>query len=350
MGERTIQDLYQLQGLPLNLKIRMTKDRIRQWINAYGENGVYVSFSGGKDSTVLLHMVREDYPNVKAVFVDTGLEYPEIRAFVRTFPNVEWLKPEMNFKKVIEIYGYPFISKQVSKRVWEWNNAIKNGKDVTKTEAYKEFTGNAFFQKDGYTQPSKSWHNKEKWMFLTEAPFTMSHKCCDIMKKLPLKMLKDKYPMTAQMASESLNREKNWLIHGCNAFNARNPISNPMSFWTEQDVLEFIYQNKLPICSVYGDVIKDTEVEGQLDLEDIYGKDMFDLGASVYKTTGCHRTGCMYCAYGCHLEKGEGRFARMKRTHPKQYDYIMRPWEQGGLNYKEVIDWINEHGNLKIKY
>ena len=118
MGERTIQDLQQLQGLPLNLKIRMTKDRIRQWINAYGENGVYVSFSGGKDSTVLLHLVREDYPNVKAVFVDTGLEYPEIRQFVKTFNNVDWLKPKMNFKKVIEKYGYPFFGKEISSTIY----------------------------------------------------------------------------------------------------------------------------------------------------------------------------------------------------------------------------------------
>ena len=118
MGERTIQDLQQMQGLPLNVKIRMTKSRIRQWINEYGEDGVYVSFSGGKDSTVLLHLVREDYPNVKAVFVDTGLEYPEIRQFVKNFDNVEWLKPKMGFKQVIQKYGYPFISKEVSECVY----------------------------------------------------------------------------------------------------------------------------------------------------------------------------------------------------------------------------------------
>lgn len=115
---RTIQDLYQMQGLPLNLKIRMTKDRIRQWINEYGEDGVYVSFSGGKDSTVLLDLVRQDYPNVPAVFVDTGLEYPEIRQFIKIFDNVEWLKPKMTFKQVIKKYGYPFISKEVSECVY----------------------------------------------------------------------------------------------------------------------------------------------------------------------------------------------------------------------------------------
>lgn len=117
MARHTIQELQQWQSLPLNVKILMTKQRIRDWINEYGEDGVYVSFSGGKDSTVLLDLVRQDYPNVKAVFVDTGLEYPEIREFVKTFDNVDWLKPKMQFKEVIKKYGYPFISKEVGECV-----------------------------------------------------------------------------------------------------------------------------------------------------------------------------------------------------------------------------------------
>lgn len=118
MAERTIQDLWQMQGLPLSVKVKMTQQRIRDWVHAYGEDGVYVSFSGGKDSTVLLHLVRELYPSVRGVFVDTGLEYPEIRSFVRTFDNIEWLKPKMTFKQVIQKYGYPFISKEVAECVY----------------------------------------------------------------------------------------------------------------------------------------------------------------------------------------------------------------------------------------
>lgn len=117
MGKHVISDLWQMQSLPLEAKIRMTKYRIRQWVEYYGEDGVYVSFSGGKDSTVLLDLVRKMYSNVTAVFVDTGLEYPEIREFVKTFSNVVWLKPKKNFKQVITEYGYPFISKEVSDKV-----------------------------------------------------------------------------------------------------------------------------------------------------------------------------------------------------------------------------------------
>ena len=121
-----------------------------------------------------------------------------------------------------------------------------------------------------------------------------------------------------------------------------------MAFWTEQDVLLYIYLNHTPISSIYGDVVKDTGMDGQMDLEDLYGAELFDLGRPTLKTTGRDRTGCMFCGFGCHLEKGEGRFAQMRKTHPKQYAYIMKPRSDGGLGYKEVIDWINDHNDCGI--
>ena len=118
MSERTIQDLQYFQAMPLNIKVGMTKTRIREWVNTYGVDGVYVSFSGGKDSTVLLDLVRQEYPEVPAVFVDTGLEYPEIREFVRSYGDrVTWLKPKMNFRQVIDKYGYPIFSKEISESI-----------------------------------------------------------------------------------------------------------------------------------------------------------------------------------------------------------------------------------------
>ena len=117
MAKSTLKILQDLQAMPLIQKVILTKARIREWVEEYGEDGVYVSFSGGKDSTVLLHLVRSIYPNLQAVFCDTGLEMPEIRDFVRTFDNVEWLKPKKSFVQVIEDDGYPLISKEVSECV-----------------------------------------------------------------------------------------------------------------------------------------------------------------------------------------------------------------------------------------
>lgn len=112
--ERTKNDLAILQALPLEVKVRMTQNRIREWVSEFGTSGVYVSFSGGKDSTVLLHIVRQMYPDIEAVFVNTGLEYPEIQSFVRTFENVTILRPKMRFDDVIRKYGYPILSKNIS--------------------------------------------------------------------------------------------------------------------------------------------------------------------------------------------------------------------------------------------
>ena len=115
-----------MQSLPLSAKIRMTENRIRGWYDHWDGN-VYVSFSGGKDSTVLVDIITKmGYKDIPLVFSDTGLEYPEIREFVKGYGDrVTWLRPEMNFKKVIEKYGYPFISKEISGAIEETNQFLR---------------------------------------------------------------------------------------------------------------------------------------------------------------------------------------------------------------------------------
>ncbi|ETR69776.1 MAG: hypothetical protein OMM_09315 [Candidatus Magnetoglobus multicellularis str. Araruama] len=129
----TPKQLQARQAMPLNLKIKYSEARIREWYRAFDGN-VYVSFSGGKDSTVLLHLVRSLFSNVEAVFVDTGLEFPEIRDFVKTIENVTWLKPKMPFTEVIKKYGYPVISKDVAHSIHEarhTNSEYLRKKDYT---------------------------------------------------------------------------------------------------------------------------------------------------------------------------------------------------------------------------
>lgn len=303
---RTKDDLRQLQALPLEIKISLTKRRIRDWVQEYGEAGVFVAFSGGKDSTVLLHVVRELYPDIEAVFVNTGLEYPEIQQFVKTVDNVKILRPDMRFDEVIKKYGYPVISKAVAHSV---GIAKRNPQGNV---AQKVFSADR-----------KGRFAFNRWEYLINAPFMISDKCCDIMKKSPVaKYQKEtgKKPILATMTCESSLRFKSWLQHGCNVYDTKNPKSNPMSFWTEQDVLKYIVEYKIPYASVYGDI-----------RQDING---------LYHTTGEQRTGCMFCMFGCHLEKEPNRFQRMKTKHPVQYEYCMRPVESNGLGLRNVLDFI----------
>ena len=111
-----MSDLYSMQAAPLSVKIKMTARRIRDWVDEYGQDGVYVSFSGGKDSTVLVDIVRNvcGYKNIPLVFVDVPTQYPELKQFAMTFDNLVILKPKISFAQVCEKYGFPIISKEVS--------------------------------------------------------------------------------------------------------------------------------------------------------------------------------------------------------------------------------------------
>jgi 3'-phosphoadenosine 5'-phosphosulfate sulfotransferase (PAPS reductase)/FAD synthetase len=121
----TIEDLRALQAESLDRKVRITQTRIIEWYTKF--NGqVYVAFSGGKDSTVLLNIVRSLYPDVEAVFVGTGLEYPEIKDFVKTIPNVTTIRPKMQFADVVTKYGYPVIGKEISEAVWGTRKGYKS--------------------------------------------------------------------------------------------------------------------------------------------------------------------------------------------------------------------------------
>lgn len=340
----TLEDLRYFQSLPLDIKVSMTQRRLRKWVNYFGESGVYISFSGGKDSTVLLHIARQIYPNIKAVFVDTGLEYPEIKRFVKTFDNVEIIRPTKTFRQVICDYWYPMITKEIACKVDE----VRRGVSKPHSKHYKELYG-ILYDADG----AKSRYCCDKYLPLLSVDFIVSSKCCYVMKKRPAKQIEHKTqraPITAQMASESESRETTWLKHGCNSFDTKRPISNPMSFWTEQDVLQYIKENNIPIASVYGDIVYE-DYDGQTRL----------AGCGKLCTTGCHRTGCIFCGFGAHLEKGEGRFERLKRTHPKLYEYCMgggaygedgiwRP-DNRGLGMAHVIDELCKlYGKDFIKY
>lgn len=171
------------------------------------------------------------------------------------------------------------------------------------------------------------------------------------MKKEPAhKYYKDtgRVPITASMASESRLRTQKWLQNSCNGFELKIPTSNPMSFWTEQDVLLYIRTRNLPICSVYGDVVTDDEEMGQIDFMQYTGLEIFDRGNQPLHCTGCQRTGCVCCGFGAHMT-GDERFVRLKETHPQMYK-LLDIATNNGYTMRQAIDWVNKHGDLNIKY
>jgi len=157
----------------LNQKIDHALGTIDEFYNRFNGN-IYVAFSGGKDSTVLLWLVRKIFPGIKGVFADTGLEFPEIREFVKKTDNIVWIKPLVNFRKVIELYGYPVISKMQAQYIEQY----RNGSDHMKHLRWygKEYNGVI------------NYKISDEWKFMINAPFKISDKCCEVMKKNPMKL------------------------------------------------------------------------------------------------------------------------------------------------------------------
>lgn len=292
----TYEVMKQRQALPLELKVIFTQKKIREWYEHW-QGDVYVSFSGGKDSTVLLDIVKDMYPDVLSVFCDTGLEYPEVRELALRKADVV-LKPEMNFKQVIEKYGYPIPSKEQAFFIRQARHS------KPRTRALRLGEGR--------------YSVSRKWRYLLTAPFEISEQCCNVMKKKPFRKFereRELKRMTAMMADESSLRERQYMARGCNAFSDKNPASMPMAIWLEQDVLRYIVENGIEYASCYGEIVDD--------------------GSGKLRCTREDRTGCMFCMFGIQYDGTPNRFQRMERDYPKQYDYCINK-----LGIGKVLDYV----------
>ena len=313
------------QSLPLEVKVVMTKNRIRNFITEYGTDGIYISFSGGKDSTVLMDIARQIDNRIPAVFVDTWMEYPQIRGFVRRYDNIVTLKPVMSLKEIIKQYGWCFPSKDVAQTIWyarqgsEWALNKLHGLDQNgKRSAYRQ--------------------QYVKWLPLYESDFLISSYCCIMQKEKPVALYEKqtgRHPILALMAQESARRKEAYLRTGCNSFESKRPLSKPMGFWKEQDVLRYKVQNHLAIAEPYGEVVEEGQVPGQISFMPSDGK---------LRCTGEQRTGCMFCPVGCHLTNFD-KFKRLKAYNPNLYNFCMEE-----LGEKRLLEWIEKNYRRGYKH
>ena len=295
-------ELRRLQKQPYEWKVEHSLDVIREFVEHEGENGVYVSFSGGKDSLVLLHLVRSIYPDVPAVFANTGIEFPEQVSFVRSFPNVTEVYPIKHFPKIIKEDGIVFPSKEVAMYI----KAAKGGA----TYAVNGLKG---LDTDGKENRYKA--RFKKWAYLMDCGVKISPDCCELMKERPMRDYEKsngKSPIIGTRAEESFRRAVGWMKSGCNSFAGKSAKSTPLSLWLKADVLRYIDENGIKMSPMY--------TEG-----------------------GMKRTGCMFCPVP--IAHGDYTNIEYVRTHhPKIYETMMI---KHGL--KAMLDKAQNHnGQLEL--
>lgn len=281
LKKEPFSELRRLQKMPYEWKVEHAKDVVREFVEHEGVNGVYVSFSGGKDSLVLLHLVRSIYPDVPAVFANTGIEFPEQVKFVRTFPNVTEVYPIKHFPKIIKEDGIVYPSKEVAMYI----KAAKGG---------ATYAVNGLQGKDLVGKQNRYKSRFKKWAYLMDCGVKISPDCCLLMKELPLKNYgKDsgRSPLIGIRAEESFRRAVGWTKSGCNSFEGKRAKSTPLALWVESDVLRYIDENGIKLSPMYTD-------------------------------GGMKRTGCMFCPVPiAHGDYKNIEYARSK--HPKLFDAIM---------------------------
>lgn len=294
------KELAQMQSLPLQAKIIKSLRRIEEWLN-YWDGLAYVSYSGGKDSEVLLWLARQVDSSIPAVFLNTRMEYPEIVRHVGEHENVTTIFPPVTPLQVVRRWGYPVVSKQVSRYVRE----IRSPNTSLRRREQLLYVGK---------EPGRrKFRLPYEWRFLLEAPFAIDDICCKKLKEEPVKVYEKatgRKPIIGVKAEDSLSRQQSYLSSGCNSFYSKRPRSAPISFWSDVDVFTCIRENDIPLCPAYGKIL-----EG--------------------KPTGLQSTGCSFCTLGMHLEPYPNRMQQLCVSNPKLYEVVLEKF-----GFREVLDFL----------
>lgn len=253
----TMQLLRERQSWTLEQKIDHALGTIESFVNRMGGvDKVYVSFSGGKDSTVLFHLARRLYPEILGVFCNTGNEYPDIIRFVRQTQaegaNIQIIRPKLTPREVWAKYGFPLVGKEISRYVHDVRTNPNSKQSQLRLSRDTQF---------GIS---------DKWRYLVNEPYETHNICCTKLKKDPMHRFgkeSGRFPIIGVMASESRRREKDYMANGtCNYFDGNTPKSQPLSIWLEDDIWAYIDRFNLQIAEIYH--------------------------------KGAQRTGCMGCGFG----------------------------------------------------
>lgn len=289
-----------LQSLPLEFKIRKAIQTLEAAADRYGIDNLILAYSGGRDSEVLSHLIAHVWKKrILHIFSNTTCEYPETlqriqEKFKEEDIDIVMVSPDMSFSQVVKRYGFPMISKNISKSIRIYRRT-KSEETAYRIKDYME-------------------RREKKWVNALECPF--SEECCEKLKKMPMRRFQKVFgyecSIVGTLAAESRQRTKEWVETGCNAFNNSQPKCMPLATWLPEDIKEYCEKYNVKINKLY--------------------------------QMGYSRNGCMYCGYGCHLQgDGENRLKLLAKTHPHARGVFER-------NFAKYFDMMKDLGYDGFEY
>lgn len=276
------------------------------------EKNAYISFSGGKDSTVLHYLIDLALPNnrIPRVFINTGIEYLDIVNYVKELAAKDdrfiIIQPSKNIKETLERYGYPFKSKMHSKKV-----SIYQKSGLTKfIQEYIEGV-----KKDGspslYVCPSIL-----KYQFTNNfTGLKISNLCCDKLKKEPAKKWakeNNKTILLTGMRKEEGGARKNNIT--CIITSKDGVKFHALAVVSEEFENEFIKQNNIKLCCLYD------------------------------PPYNFKRTGCKGCPFALDLQE---QLDVMEVYLPNEKKQCERIWEPVYKEYRRIGYRLKKEGDFK---
>lgn len=339
------------------------------------EGKLAVSFSGGKDSAVLLYLMAEIWSStiyknepLQVMFANTTNEFACMTSYVKFYcgyieqqfnikVNLNMVRGSMNYFQVTDKVGMPFISKKVARMIRDVKRILHNLgltyadiKDIL-PQHYTDKHHNDMLasaerlRKLGISNTvilyltkvtSKNVISQQRFLPLQyrpliDADFELSEECCKYLKKDPIKYMSKELgkllPVVGEMACDSKDRMTAYRQTGCNMFDGSRPKSKPLGAATEQTILHFIFDKEIPCSPVYGKCVYEKETE-------------------TYKFTGEQRTGCKMCGFG--LKFDPERFVRLQKYEPNVIKFAFTSRDRGGLGYGEICKFLNEYCEMNI--
>ena len=262
---------------------------IKDTINKYGEDKFYLSFSGGKDSTVVHYLLDMALPGNKIprVFCDTGIEYNAIGSFVRGFNDERFIiiYPKKNIRETLQNVGYPFKSKEHSQRVFEY----QRNRDLLREGSYlyDYVYGTGKKENSNFCCPKAL-----RYQFTDQFDLKISHFCCNELKKKPFKKYEEETGrsicITGMMRSEGGQRTHiNCLLTRNGKVIKFHPLAKVDGDWENW----FINEYNIKLCDLY------------------------------YPPYNFERTGCKGCPFGVTPDQLES----MDEAERKQCETIWKP-------------------------